>query len=80
MREIASPVALIIQLGAIVVTSTVLPVALGLWLDQRLHTLPILTLIGLLSGTLISVLAVYRAVTASYEKYAPHKQNEEGDS
>ncbi len=77
MREFAGPVALIIRLGAIVVTSTLLPVACGLWMDQRLHSLPILTLIGLLSGTLISVVAVYRAVLQSYEEYAPHETDEE---
>ncbi|NOZ06630.1 MAG: AtpZ/AtpI family protein [Chloroflexi bacterium] len=80
MRDIAGPVALIIRLGAIVVTSTVLPVVLGLWLDERLHTLPIFTLIGLIGGTIISVLTVYRAVMESYVQYAPHNQNEEEDS
>ncbi len=57
------PSALILQLGATVVTATLLPLFFGIWLDNQLHTAPWITLVGLGVGIFLAVAAVYRTIT-----------------
>ena len=59
--------ALILQLGATVVTATLLPLLIGIWLDNQLNTAPWITLVGLAIGILLAVVAVYRKITTVYQ-------------
>ncbi len=66
VRKTIGPVTLIMQLGAIVTVSTLLPLGLGLWLDTQLHTMPFLTLVALVVGTIAAVAGVYRVISRQY--------------
>ncbi len=68
MREAIGSIALIIQLSATVVVVTILPLLIGIWLDQRLNTLPWITLVGLCVGVFAAIAAVYRTISSSYKK------------
>lgn len=50
-----------LQFGAVLLAFT----ALGYWLDTRLHTLPLLTVLGALIGGGGGFVHLYRSVTAS---------------
>ncbi len=68
MRKAIGPIALIIQLGATIVVATLLPLFIGIWLDNRLNTAPWITLVGLVLGIVLAVTSVYRAVASNYKK------------
>ena len=68
MRETIRSVALIIQLGAMVVVVTILPLLIGIWLDRRLNTSPWITLMGLGVGVFAAVAAVYNTISSNYKK------------
>ncbi len=68
MRDTIGPIALIIQLSATVVAVTLLPLLIGIWLDQRLHTLPWITLVGLCVGVFAATAAVYRTISTNYKR------------
>lgn len=62
------------RLGAIVVTTILITLALGLWIDKRLGIAPCGLLLFMLIGVALSITAVYRTVQDVYEKYAPPKE------
>ncbi len=68
MRKMAGPLALIMQLGAIVLAATLFPLIIGLWLDSRWHTTPWLTLVALLVGIASAVTAVYFVISTIYKE------------
>jgi F0F1-type ATP synthase assembly protein I len=68
VRKTVGPIAVIIQLGAVVVTTTLLPLIVGLWLDLQLRTTPWILLIGMLVGVVSSTVAVYRVITSLYKR------------
>ena len=68
MRQTIGPIALIFQLGAIIIVATMLPLLIGLWLDSRLNTTPWITLVGLVLGIVLAVTSVYRTISSSYKK------------
>lgn len=68
MRKTVGPISVIVQLGAMVVVATLLPLFVGLWLDRQLHTAPWSTLIGMLVGVLSSIVVVYRVITSRYKQ------------
>lgn len=67
MRKTIGPIALILQLGATIVTATILPLLMGIWLDNQFKTAPWITLIGLGLGIIVAVTAVYRTISATYK-------------
>lgn len=69
MRETIGPVALIIQLGTVVVVATLLPLLVGIWLDRQFHTTPWITLLGIAIGIITAMVAVYRTVSALYMNF-----------
>lgn len=73
-RETLGPMALIIRLGAIVVTATFVTLGLGLWVDKRLGISPCGLVIFMLIGVVISVVGVYRAVQRVYDQYGSPKE------
>lgn len=66
MRNTVGPISVIIQLGAMVVIATLLPLFVGLWLDAQLHSVPWITLIGMLVGIVSSIVVVYRVIASRY--------------
>ncbi len=68
MRKAVGPIAIIIQLGAMVSVATLLPLFVGLWLDIQLHTTPWITLVGMLVGVVAAVAAVYRVIASLYKQ------------
>ncbi len=68
MRKTVGPIAVIIQLGAVVVTTTLLPLFIGLWLDLHLRTTPWIMLVGMLVGVVSSTVVVYRVITSLYKR------------
>ena len=68
MRETIGPIALILQLGAVIVVTTMLPLLIGIWLDGRIDTTPWLTLLGLGVGVIAAVTAVYTTISSLYKK------------
>ncbi|MFQ5594083.1 MAG: AtpZ/AtpI family protein [Anaerolineae bacterium] len=73
-RETLGPIALIIRLGAIVVTAVLLTLTLGLWIDNRLSTSPCGLLVFMLIGIVISVTGVYLVVQQVYDQYGSTKE------
>jgi ATP synthase protein I len=57
--------ALIGQVGLIIVVSILLGIGAGLFVDHLLHSTPIATLIGLLLGLAAGVYGVYRLVSST---------------
>ena len=49
-------------LGWYIATSIILGTAGGLWLDRRLGTLPLFTLLGVIAGSGVAFYGVYRMV------------------
>lgn len=68
MRNTVGPISVIIQLGAMVVVTTLLPLFVGLWLDKQLHSVPWITLIGMLVGVVTSIATVYRVIASRYKQ------------
>ena len=68
MRKTIGPITLIFQLGATIVVATLLPLFIGIWLDNRLNTAPWITLVGLVLGIVLAVTSVYRTISSSYKK------------
>lgn len=54
--------ALFSEIAIVLLVTTLLGVLSGYWLDQRLGTLPILALVGLLAGFGLGGLGVYRLI------------------
>ncbi len=50
----------LIGVGFFIGGSIVLGVVVGLWLDSRLHTEPILVIVGLILGIIVAFYGVYR--------------------
>jgi ATP synthase protein I len=55
--------ALFSEIAIILLTTTLIGVLVGYWVDQQLGTLPIFVLMGLLLGFGAGGLAVYRLIT-----------------
>ncbi len=55
--------ALFSEIGIVLLTTTLLGVLAGYWVDQQLKSLPIYVLIGLLLGMAAGAVAVYRLIT-----------------
>ncbi len=68
MRIPIGPVAVIIQLGAIVVTATLLPLIIGIWLDTQFHTAPWITLVALIVGIVGAMAGVVQVISALYRR------------
>jgi F0F1-type ATP synthase assembly protein I len=67
VRKTIGPVSVIIQLSTIVIVATLLPLMVGIWLDDQLHTTPWITLIALIVGVIGSVASVYNVISTQYK-------------
>ncbi len=73
-RNTLIPVALITRLGAIVVTSILVTLALGLLIDKWLGISPCGLLLFMFIGIVLSIVGVYRTVQATYDEFAPPEE------
>ncbi|MGC8838228.1 MAG: AtpZ/AtpI family protein [Anaerolineae bacterium] len=48
------------QLGWVVALSLLIPLAIGLWLDRRMGTMPLFLIVGMLVGTLSATVGTVR--------------------
>ncbi|NLE77011.1 MAG: AtpZ/AtpI family protein [Chloroflexi bacterium] len=62
------------QLGWVVAFSLLAPLALGVWLDQRLGTAPVFILISMLVGTLAATVGAVRMASRMMAQIAPPKE------
>jgi F0F1-type ATP synthase assembly protein I len=68
--------ALATQVGAMVVVSTVGCLFLGLWVDSKLHTKPLATLIFTAFGMLVAIAGTYRLARSLIEQQLQESKKE----
>ncbi len=61
----------LLQLAWVVAFATLIPLGAGLWLDRRLGTAPLFTLIGALIGVVAGTVSTVRIGVRSIEALAP---------
>ena len=61
--------ALFSEIGFVLLVTTLLGVAAGYWLDERLGTLPIFVVVGFLGGAGAGAVAIYRLITRFLARY-----------
>ena len=75
-REIFSSLTLATQVGVMVVVSTLGCLFLGLWIDGKLHTKPLATLIFIAVGTLVAIAGTYRLARSFIEQQMEENKKE----
>ncbi len=75
-RDIFSSLALATQVGVMVVVSALGCLFLGLWLDSKLHTKPLATLIFIALGTLVAIAGTYRQARSFMERQMEESKKE----
>ena len=68
MQDVFRSLGLATQMGAMVVTSILACLFLGLWVDGKLHSSPWATLIFMAIGTLVAVAGTYRLARSFMEE------------
>jgi F0F1-type ATP synthase assembly protein I len=61
-----SVLAFILHLGLVVIASSVIPLALGIWADRRFEMAPWLTLAGTLVGVTVASVGIWQVVRRRY--------------
>lgn len=61
--------ALFSEIAIILLVTTLVGVLSGYWLDQRLMTLPALTVVGMLGGFALGGLGVYRLINRFLDRF-----------
>ena len=56
-----------LQIGGIVALAMLIPLGLGLWLDKRLGTAPLLALVGAIIGILVATIGTVRIASRTIE-------------
>lgn len=77
MRRDWGPLALVSQLGLMMVGSILLGLLLGLWIDSRFGTSPWATLILSLVGVAAGTIGVYRLVSMSIREAVEQRHAED---
>jgi F0F1-type ATP synthase assembly protein I len=65
----------VVQLLLVLFAVAVLPVIIGILLDWRLHTAPIITLGTMFLGFNLGILTIYRRIAVIYAQLAPPDQD-----
>jgi F0F1-type ATP synthase assembly protein I len=76
MKDVFRSLGLATQMGAMVVTSILACLFLGLWIDGKLHSYPWATLIFIAVGTLVATVGAYRVVSPVIEEVAVEQRVE----
>jgi ATP synthase protein I len=61
--------ALFSEIGMVLLVTTLLGIAAGYWLDQRLGTLPIFVLVGFFAGAGTGAVGIYRLITRFLKRF-----------
>lgn len=64
------------QLGLMIALPMVLTVAIGVWLDKQMNTLPIFLTIMILMGMGLTIVNVYKVIIPFLEKRSEGKNNQ----
>jgi ATP synthase protein I len=75
-RDVFSSLTLATQVGGMVVVSTLGCLFLGLWIDSKLHTRPLATLIFIVLGTLVAIAGIYRLARSFIEQQMEENKKE----
>jgi len=62
---------LILQLSSTMLAIAILPVIVGVLIDARLHTTPVVTLCMMFLGFNLGIIALYRRIAVIYSSLAP---------
>jgi ATP synthase protein I len=62
-------VALLSEIGLVLLVTTLAGVAAGYWLDQRLGTLPVFVLLGFFAGAGVGTVGIYRLITRFLKRF-----------
>jgi ATP synthase protein I len=62
-------IALFSEIGALLLVLTLLGVAAGYWVDQRLETLPVFVLVGFFAGAGTGTVGIIRLVSRFLERF-----------
>ena len=76
IEDVFRSLGLATQVGAMVVTSILACLFLGLWIDGKLHTRPWATLILIAVGTLVATVGAYRVVSPVIEEVTVEQRAE----
>ena len=68
MKDVFRSLGIATQVGLTVVASILIPLFLGLWLDDRLGTTPCATLIFVIVGILVGSISTYRLASSLVEQ------------
>lgn len=80
MGGLGQSLALVTQLGLTMVISIIIGLAVGLWIDGRLHTSPWGTLLFVVLGTVVGSMAVYQMVKASIKQQVDSRNRPDSGS
>lgn len=58
----------LVGMGWYVGLCIVLGVLGGIWLDDRIHTKPVMTIVGLILGIVLAIYGVYRMILPNLDK------------
>jgi len=61
--------ALFSEIGMVLLVTTLLGIAAGYWVDQRLNTLPIFVLVGFFAGAGTGAVGIYRLITRFLKRF-----------
>ena len=61
--------ALFSEIGMVLLVTTLLGIAAGYWVDQRLDTLPIFVLVGFFAGAGTGAVGIYRLITRFLKRF-----------
>lgn len=81
MKDLLEPLRVIIQLGALVVVATLVPMMAGIWFDKRFGTFPWAICLSGVVALILSVALVYKVTQPLYErahKDRPSREREKG--
>ena len=76
MKDVFRSLGLATQMGAMVVTSILACLFLGLWIDGKLYSYPWATLILIAVGTLVATVGAYRVVSPVIEEVTVEQRAE----
>jgi F0F1-type ATP synthase assembly protein I len=77
MRE---ALGLAVNLGWTMLFSLLIPLLAGVWLDKKLATVPLFTLIGAVLGILAATVGVARMAVRTFSQYAGENVGQEAET
>lgn len=70
---------MILYLGVVVIVSTTIPLAIGIWADRQLEMKPWLALVGMLVGATAATVGIWRIVQHRYTQLEQRHGRKDGN-